>query len=157
MDAALSDPSCSTPNINACHSDFTWTSCPFSSKMCGEKIAVKHIPFFRLNFFPPYGTWTQLYLILAVLLPIFTHVTAILHEQVVRFPQKCAEKKLQRSTRTPRSPICFNAICCFCGIVRRYLRKKIATCKASATCSVFFRMFLRRTDNFVHIKSQWRM
>ncbi len=42
--------------------------------------------------------WTQLCLILAVLHPTFTHVTAILCGQAVRSPQKCAEKKLKRST-----------------------------------------------------------
>ncbi len=37
--------------------------------------------------------WTQLHLIPAVLLPIFTHVTAILCGQVVHFSQKtCGEK-----------------------------------------------------------------
>ncbi len=43
---------------------------------------------FKLNSVPPYGMWTQLYLILAVLLPTFTHVSAILRIQVVRSPQK---------------------------------------------------------------------
>ncbi len=41
-DAALSDPGCCTSNIYA-HSDFTWTSCPFSAKMCREKIAAEHM------------------------------------------------------------------------------------------------------------------
>ncbi len=67
--AALSDPGYSTSNIYARHCDFTWTSCPFSTKMCSEA----------------HG----------------------------------------------RSPICFNVICFFCGIVRRYLREKIATCSPS--------------------------
>ncbi len=40
----------------------------------------------------------QLYMILVVLFPIFTYITAILHGQVVHSPQKCAEKKSQRST-----------------------------------------------------------
>ncbi len=40
---ALSDLLCSTLNIYAHHCDFTWTSCPFSAKTSGEKIATKHI------------------------------------------------------------------------------------------------------------------
>ncbi len=74
VDAALSDSGCSTPNIYAHYCDCTWTSCPFSAKTCGEKIAAK----------------------------------------------------AQR-----RSPINFNTICFFCGIVCRYLREKIATCNPS--------------------------
>ncbi len=64
----------------------------------------------------------QLYLILAVLHQIFTPITAILHGQVVRSPQKRVEKN--QSGAHERSSICFNAIC-FCEIVCRYLRKKL--------------------------------
>ncbi len=39
----------------------------------------------------------QLYLILSVLLSTFTHITVILHGQVVHSPQKHAEKKSQVS------------------------------------------------------------
>ncbi len=75
--------------------------------------------------------WTQLYRILAVLLPIFTYVTAILHGQVVRpfFVKTCGEKN--RSGAHGRSSIYFNATCFFCGIVHRYLREKSATCSPS--------------------------
>ncbi len=58
----------------------------------GELSSSKSI--FRLNYVPPYGTWTQLYLILAILLPIFTYVSAILHRQFVHSPQKGAENKI---------------------------------------------------------------
>ncbi len=43
MHAALSDPVCSTPNIYTHHRNFTWTSCPFSIKMGGEKIAAQRM------------------------------------------------------------------------------------------------------------------
>ncbi len=43
VDAAISDPGCSTPNIYACHCDFMWTSCTFSAKMGGAKIAAEHL------------------------------------------------------------------------------------------------------------------
>ncbi len=43
VDAALSDPGCSTPNIYTRHCDFMWKSYPFSAKMYGEKIAVEHM------------------------------------------------------------------------------------------------------------------
>ncbi len=66
--------------------------------------------------------WTQLYPNLAVLLPIFTHVIVILRGQVVRSPQKRAEKNC--SGAHERSLICSNAICFFCRIIRRYLRGK---------------------------------
>ncbi len=42
MNAALSDPGCSTPNIYTRHCDFMWTSCLFSAKTCGENIAAEH-------------------------------------------------------------------------------------------------------------------
>ncbi len=43
MDAVLSDPVCSTPNIYARYCDFMWTSCPFSAKTCREKIATERM------------------------------------------------------------------------------------------------------------------
>ncbi len=44
--------------------------------------------------------WTQLCLILSILLPTLTHITEILRVQVVRSPQKRVETKLQLSTYT---------------------------------------------------------
>ncbi len=47
MDAALSDPVCSTPNIY-----FMWTNCPFSTKTCGEKFSAERmdtVPFVSLR------------------------------------------------------------------------------------------------------------
>ncbi len=85
---------------------------------------------FRLNSIHLCGTWMQLYLILSVLLPIFTHITVILRGQVVCSPQRHAEKKWQRSAWT--QPIYFNATCFFC----RYLRKK-SQCVALALHSKF--------------------
>ncbi len=73
----------------------------------------------------------QLYVILAVLLPTFTHVTAILRGQVVRSPQNVPRKN--RSGAHGRSLIYFNVICFFCEIIRRYLQKKITSCSPSPT------------------------
>ncbi len=42
VNAALSDPGCSTSNICAYHCDFTWTSRPFFPKVCREKIIAEH-------------------------------------------------------------------------------------------------------------------
>ncbi len=39
----ISDPICSSPNIYACYCDFMWTSCPVSTKTCGEKITEKRM------------------------------------------------------------------------------------------------------------------
>ncbi len=51
-------------------------------------------PFWRLDSIPLCGTWTQLWLILSVLLPKFMRVTVILQGQVVCSLQGHAEKKI---------------------------------------------------------------
>ncbi len=43
MDAALSDPVFSTPNIYTRHCNLMWTSCSFPAKTCGERMAVYHM------------------------------------------------------------------------------------------------------------------
>ncbi len=43
VDAALSDPVCSTPNIYACDRNFMCTSGPFSTKTRGDKIAAQRM------------------------------------------------------------------------------------------------------------------
>ncbi len=63
---------------------------------------------FRLNFVHPCGMWTQLYLILSILLSTFTRLAAILRGHVVRSTQRSVGKKLQWSAWT--QSICFNAI-----------------------------------------------
>ncbi len=88
----------------------------------GEKLSVSRF-IFRLNSVPPCGTWTQLYLILVVLLPIFTRFAEILRGQVVRSHKNVWRKN--RSGAHGCSPICFNVISFFCRIIRRYLRKKL--------------------------------
>ncbi len=64
----------------------------------------------------------QRYLILAVLLPTFMRITAILRGQVVLLHKNVRRKN--RSGAHERSLIYFNVIRFFCGIAPRYLRKK---------------------------------
>ncbi len=79
----------------------------------------------------------QLYLILSVLLATFMHITAILRGQVVHSLQRCTEKNC--STAHGHSVICFDAICLFCGIFRRYLRKELQSVALASDSAVWFR------------------
>ncbi len=55
-------------------------------------------PFLRLNSVPSCGMWTHLYLILSILLPIFTHVTTILRP--VQTIEHIPRHSLTRQPRT---------------------------------------------------------
>ncbi len=84
-----------------------------------------------LNSVPPCGTWVQFYQILAVLLPTFMYVTAILHGPVIRSLQKHVEKKSQWSTWT--QPHLFQ---CDLLLLRNHpliLAGKIGMCSPSLT------------------------
>ncbi len=92
--------------------------------------------FFWLNSVPLCRTWTQLNLILSVLLPKFTHVTAISRRYVIRSLKHGRRKN--RSRAQGHSLICFNVICLFCRIIRRWLQKKIATCSSSLLSKLLY-------------------
>ncbi len=107
--------------------------CDFSACLCRwfevwRKIKLIKI-IFRWNSVSPCRMWMQLYLILAVLLPIFTHFTVILHGHVVCSPQKRAEKKSQRSTWT--QPHLFQCNLFLLWNCPQILAEKIAVCSCN--------------------------
>ncbi len=99
----------------------------------GENQAYQY-PFLRLNSIPHSEKWTQLYLILSVLLLTFTHITAILRGQVT--VRKDARRK-NPSKMHVYSPTCFSAICFFCGIVCSIDNIVIILYYRFPTCLVF--------------------
>ncbi len=114
--------------------------------MIGRKGKIKLIKiyFFKLKSVPLCRMWTQLHLILVVLLPTFTHVTAILCGQVVCSPQKCVEKKSQQSTWM--QPYLFQCNLLLLRNRPQILAEKIAMCSPCLTdrlCApILFPIFL---------------